>query len=165
MLLALSSFVAALCDEHAGMPSGQLERLGMFERFSSIRTMLMQFAQYLGWLLTLAIVMLTVSRIVKALLTLIWSEASEFRHVSSDDALRAMLRAFGDQLGLLYKRKLATVCSVATLLTLLFKGVDGYASFGFSAITFVIVGLATPSAIRSVRSFALAFVIRRTRKS
>lgn len=125
----------------------------------------MQFAQYLGWLLTLAIVMMTVSHIVKALLTLIWSEASEFRHVSSDDAFRAMFRAFGDQLGLLYKRKLATVCSVATLLTLLFKGVDGYASFGFSAVTFVIVGLATPSAIRSVRSFALAFVLRRTRKS
>jgi len=125
----------------------------------------MQFAQYLGWLLTLAIVMLTVGRITKAVIMLVWNEASELRHVSGDDAIRAMLRTFGDQLGLLRKRKLATICSVATLSALLIKGVDGYASFGFSAITFVIVGLATPSAIRSVRSFALAYVLRGTRKS
>jgi hypothetical protein len=125
----------------------------------------MQFAQYLGWLLTLATVIVTVGHVTKALIVLVWREASENRQVSGDDAIRAMIRATGDLLGLLRQRWLATVCSVATLSTLLLKGVDGYASFGFSAITFVIAGLATPLAIRSVRPFVLAYVLRVPRKS
>jgi len=125
----------------------------------------MLFAQQIGWLLTLAMVIVTVGHITKALIVLVWREASENRQVSGDDAIRAMIRAIGDVFRLLRQRWLATVCSVATLSTLLYLGVDGYASFGFSAITFVIVGLVTPLARRFVQHIVLAAVLRGTRKS
>lgn len=125
----------------------------------------MLFAQQIGWLLTLAMVIVTVGHITKALIVLVWREASENRQVSGDDAIRAMIRAMGDVFRLLRQRWLATVCSVATLSTLLYLGVDGYASFGFSAITFVIVGLVTPLARRFVQHIVLAAVLRGTRKS
>lgn len=122
-------------------------------------------AQYIGWLLTLAIVMLAVSHVTKALIVLVWKEASENRQVSGDDAVRAMIRAIGDLVGLLRQRWLATVCSVATLLTLRLLGVDGFASFGFSAITFVIAGLATPAALQFIRPIRSNVLQRVTRKS
>lgn len=120
----------------------------------------MQFAQYVGWLLTLAMVIVTVGHVTKALIVLVWREASENRQVSGDDAIRAVIRATLDVFRLLRQRWLATVCSVATLSTLLFMGVDGYASFGFSAITFVIAGIVTPLLRRVVQPFVLAAVLR-----
>lgn len=110
----------------------------------------------IGWLLTLATVIATVGRITKALILLIRSEASEFKQVSGDDAIRAMIREVVGLFGLLRQRWLATVCSVALLSTLLLLGVDGIASFGYSAITFVIAGLATSSAPAEDPASALA---------
>lgn len=125
----------------------------------------MQFAQYVGWLLTLATVIVAVGHITKALIVLVWKEASEFRQVSGDDAFRALIRMVADLLGLLRLRWLATVCSVATLSTSLMLDVDGYASFGFCVITFVITGVATPSALLFIRPFASNVLQRVTRKS
>lgn len=111
----------------------------------------MELARYVGWLLTLACVMMAVSHVTKALIVLVWKEASELRQVSGDDAIRALIRECGDFFSLLHQRKLATVCSVASLTSLLWLGVDGYAAFGYAAITFVIAGLATPLALQYFR--------------
>lgn len=108
-------------------------------------------AQYIGWLLTLATVMMVVYHITKALIVLVWEQSAQFQQVGGDEAFRTMILALGDLLGLLKLRWLATGCSVAMMLTLLLMGVDGYASFGFSAITFVIAGVATPSAMQFIR--------------
>lgn len=107
---------------------------------------------YIGWLLTIASVILVVGQVTKALIVHVWEEASELRQVSGDDAIRTLILAVWDLTGLFRQRIWATVVSVALGLTLLIKGVNGFASFGYCAFTFVIAGLATPAAIRAIRS-------------
>lgn len=101
--------------------------------------MLYNLALNIGWLLTLATVILAVSHVTKALIVLVSSEASELKQVSGDDAFRAIIQALVDPFGLLLQRKLALVCSFALLSLLLFLGADGLASFGYSTLAFVSV--------------------------
>lgn len=108
-------------------------------------------AQYFGWLLTLAIVIVAVGHVTTALIVLIWRFSFDNRQVSGNDAFRASVEALGNRFGFLRSRWVATVCSVAMLSLLLYTGVDWYASFGLSAITFVIAGVAAPYAMRFIR--------------
>lgn len=111
-------------------------------------------AQQIGWLVFLATVMVSVGHVTKALIVLILSQAAQGQQVDSDDAFRAIIQIVESFFKLAYMRWLATVCSVATFSTLMYMGLDGYSSFGFSVVTFVIAAIVTPKVMISIRRIA-----------
>jgi len=70
-----------------------------------------------------------------------------------------MFSAVGKLLSFFIVRWMAAVCSVAVFVASLVMDADFEASLGFSAIAFAIVGLATPSAMRVIRAYALCTVL------
>ena len=114
----------------------------------------MRFMQNIGWLLFLAVVIGLVGLMTKALIVKAWTEAVEGRKLDGEQALRTFFGELMPSFGVLSKRKTASVCTVAVFMLLLFTGVDVYASIGFSAMTFVVVGLAVPALQRRIRPIA-----------
>lgn len=119
----------------------------------------MKFAHLFGSLVVLALVITVCGAATTAVLRLTWSRGKNQEHVDTKDAFRAMFSAVGKLLSFFIVRWMAAVCSVAVFVASLVMDADFEASLGFSAIAFAIVGLATPSAMRVIRAYALCTVL------
>ncbi len=116
---------------------------------------MIDFARNVGWLLSLGLVMALVGHIVFVVLKLIWDQGAIGEEVDSGDALIASAKTVGSWLQLLKSSWLATVCAVAVLLLLWgYTEVGFYASLGFSALTYAISGVLTPTVLNRLKPLA-----------
>ena len=114
----------------------------------------MSFVQNIGWLLFLAAVMLLVSMGVKAVVVATWEAASQGDQLDGDSAIRAFFGEFGILADVILLRKTAAACAAVVFVLVMATGVDLWASAGFLAMTFVIVGFAVPALQRRIRPIA-----------
>lgn len=112
-------------------------------------------AETIGWICFLLAVAAASGALVKGIFKLTWDESSKGNVVDTTDALIAMASVVMGWLQLMKSNWLATVCTVAVfLLTSGSSSVSVYASLGFSVMTFVVTGLATPRLKRKVESLS-----------
>jgi hypothetical protein len=112
----------------------------------------MKFIEYIGWLWFLATVMIVTSQMTKALIMLVWTEGSEARHVSSDEATKLLFGEFVSFLLLLKQRWMATICAFLVFFLTRRLDVGFFASFGFFSMTFVIAGILTPTILLQIKA-------------
>ncbi|MDO8414759.1 MAG: hypothetical protein Q7S87_00960 [Agitococcus sp.] len=114
----------------------------------------MKLIEYAGWLWFLATLMIITGAMTKALIALVWSEGLNAKHVSSDDALKALFQELGSFISLLRQRWMATLCAAAVFFLTSRTQVSFFASLGFFAMTFVIAGMLTPTIMLQVQAKA-----------
>lgn len=113
------------------------------------------FAQNVGWLLFLAMLMAMTGHVVYVVLKLVWDQGALGEVVDGTDALIATVKTVGSWLQLLKSNWLATVCAVAVLLLLWFSTEVGfYVSLGYAAMTYAIGGVFTPMILRRLKPIA-----------
>lgn len=118
---------------------------------------MLQFAENLGWICFLLAVATASGVLIRGLFKLMWDESSKGNVVDSTDALIAMASIVMGWIQLMKSNWLATVCTVAVFyLTSVSMSVSVYASLGYSVMTFVITGLATPRFKQNLESLSEA---------
>lgn len=119
------------------------------------RKLMTHFAEGLGWLLYLALVMTFVVNSVTSLVKLVWVESSEGKVVDSTDALIIIGKTCMCWFQHMRSNRWASVCAVAVFLLMsISSSVSVYASFGYSSIAYAISGFLTPYLIRRMKPLA-----------
>ncbi|VTV17917.1 MULTISPECIES: hypothetical protein [unclassified Variovorax] len=120
----------------------------------------MEIANFIGSLVTLALVVAAVGGMTKVLIVSVWEQGLLGKQISGAEAFLAMLKAMLKLSRFFMSHMLATGCSVAMLFASIVMDANFTASLGYSTIAFAIAVLATPSAMRVLRASALSFVLR-----
>ena len=119
----------------------------------------METANFIGSLVTLALVIAAIGGATKVLIVSVWEHGLLGKQISGTEAFRAMLQALLKLSRFCRTHMLATGCSVATLLVFIVMNTGFTASLGFSTIAFAIVVPVGSSATRASRAFALSLAL------
>lgn len=117
----------------------------------------MNFAESLGSLLAMMACAALGALVAKLFILKFWDESSKGNVVDSTDALIALGSIVISFSKLLKSNWVATVCTVAVYSSLAaMSEMSVYASLGYSAVVFTIVGFLSPALLRRVKPSAQA---------